>query len=107
MSLATLFDKTVTLERLSPVASTKKETFQAVVGNISCAIHPVEGTQQEMLEGGLYNTFKMFCDDSTDIRIGDRVLEGSNTYTVKGLKTYDMGTDSSMKHKSIVLVKGV
>jgi hypothetical protein len=107
MGISTMFNKTVTLERLTAIANTKKESWQAVAGSIPCAIHPVEGTQQEMLEGGFYNTFKMFCDDAVDIRIGDRVIDGSTEYVVKGIKTYDMASNSSIRHKNIALVKGV
>jgi hypothetical protein len=106
MSLLNQYTHTITLKRLTAIAGTKKEDWQAVAGDIVCAIHPVEGTQQEMLEGGFYNTFKMFCDDATDIRIGDKVIDGSTEYTVKGIKTYDMASNTSIRHKNITLVKG-
>lgn len=103
--LTNLYNKSVTLKRLSDVAGTNKEAWQAVSGTIACAIHPVEGTQTEMLEGGFFNTFKMFCATGTDIRIGDRVIDGSDIYTVKGKKDYSFAGSSAMKHLNIVLVK--
>lgn len=105
MGVSNYYNKTVTLERLSAVAGTKKETWQPVVGDISCAIHPLEGSQQELLEGGFFNTYKMFCSPSVDLRIGDRVIDGSDTYTVKGIKTFNFAGNSIMHHKNIILVK--
>lgn len=106
MSLKNLYNKTVTLKRLSAVAGTYKETFQDVSGSISCSIHPVEGSQQEILEGGFYNTFKMFCSQDEDVRVGDKVIDGSITYVVKGIKQYDFAGSTRITHQNIILVKG-
>lgn len=110
--LTNLFNKTVTIKRLSTVTGTNKETWQtvtigtpAVPVSIACAIHPVDGSQSEMLEGGFFNTFKMFCATGTDIQIGDLVVDGSDTYTVKAKKDYSFAGSSSIKHLNIILVK--
>lgn len=105
MSLSGLYNKIVTLKRLGSVVGTHKETWQDVDGELSCAIHPIEGSQQELLEGGFFNTFKMFCDKDVDIRIGDRVIDDTDTYTVKGIKGYDFAGSSNIRHQNITLVK--
>lgn len=105
MSIANLYNKTVTTQRLSDVAGTKKEAWSQNLASLSCAIHPVDGNQQEMLEGGFFNTFKMFCDEGTDIKVGDRVIDGDDTYTVKGLKSYNFAGNAMVRHLNITLVK--
>jgi hypothetical protein len=108
--LHNLYNKTVGVKRLGSVSGTHKEAWADVEsgGNpieVSCAIHPLEGSQQELLEGGFFNTFKMFCPTGTDIKIGDRVIDGSDTYTVKGLKTYGFAGSSSIQHLNLIIVK--
>lgn len=105
MSLATLYNKTVSTERLGNVSGTKKEAWATSLASLSCAIHPVEGSQQEMLEGGFFNTFKMFCAVGTNIRVGDRVIDGSDTYTVKGIKSFNFAGSTGIRHLNITLVK--
>jgi hypothetical protein len=105
MSLSNLYNKTVSTERLGAVEGSKKEAWEENLASLSCAIHPVEGSQSEMLEGGFFNTFKMFCASGTDLLVGDRVIDGDDTYTVKGSKSYNFAGNATIQHMNITLVK--
>lgn len=111
MGISSLYNKTVTLKRLQAVSGTHKEAWEDVVDGdeivieVACAIHPIDGTQQEILEGGFFNTFKMFCSTDDDIQIGDRVIDGDDTYTVKGIRKFNFAGTAESQHQNILLVK--
>lgn len=103
MSLGNLYNKTVDTQRLGAVADTIKEVFETNLTGVSCAIHPVETEQQNLNDGAFYNTYKMWCAVDTDIVTGDRVIDGSTIYTVRGVATYDFGRST---HLRVTMVLG-
>ena len=100
--LANLYDKTVSTKRLAAVASTNKETWQDNLVDLPCTIHPVETSQQNLNDGAFYKTFKLWCELGTDIVIGDRIIEGATTYTVKGVSIYDFGRNAHLRVTMVV-----
>lgn len=106
MAISRLFTKTVSTKRLGTVGSSHKETWSTHLASVECAIHPAGSEQNEYGDGAFYKLLKMWCPIDTDIAIGDRVIDGSIVYTVKGVATYDFGS-SDNQHLSCLLVKGV
>ena len=102
--ISSFYNKTVSTQRLANVSGSKRESWGTNLASLACHIQPVEGSPADSFLGGFYNTFKMYCAPDADVQIGDRVIDGSTTYVVKGLKTYDFGGSSSEKHKLIALV---
>lgn len=89
MSIENYFTKTISINRLTPVTGTDKETYAQVLTNIACRIES-QGDEAVMLDdGAYYKIFKMFCGIK-DIRIGDQALdEDGNYYWVKGVNKFD------------------
>lgn len=103
MGIADLYDREVDTKRLTAVVGTNKETFANNLTDVPCTIHPVETSQQNLNDGAFYQTFKMWCDLGTDIKKGDKIIDGSTTYTVKGVSNYNFGRSNHMR---IVMVLG-
>ena len=103
MSIANRFDKTVSTKRLAAVAGTNKETWSTNLASLSCTIHPVETQQQNLNDGAFYNTFKLWCAVDADVLLGDRVIDGTTTYTVRGVSVYDFGGNT---HLRVTLARG-
>lgn len=103
MSIAKLYNKTVSTQRLAAVSGTNKQTWGTNLASLDCTIHPVETSQQALGDGAFYKTFKLWCAVGSDVLIGDRVIDGSDTYTVKGVSTYDFGRNP---HLRVTMVLG-
>jgi hypothetical protein len=95
----------VSTQRLGAVPSTLKEVWVTNLASLDCAIMPQGGETSEFGSGAFYNTFKMWCAESTDILVGDRVMDGATTYTVRGMSDYNVGS-GNVRHKSVLLVVG-
>jgi len=104
MSISAFYNKTVSTQRLTVVASSNKEIFSTNEAAISCAIHPLSPKEALSSGGAFFNTFKMFCAVSEDIEDKDRVIDGSDTYTVQSVAIFDDVVGNT--HKEIVLTKG-
>lgn len=92
MSIGKYYDTTVSVERLSDVANTDKETYAEIETDLLCKIE-AQGSEYTMLaDGYYYKLFMMYCPPK-DILIGDRIIEESsgNEYTVKGVNRYNKG----------------
>lgn len=100
-----LFKLEVEMHRLSEVSGTKKEIWQSYNSNVPCSIFPIDGSQQGFGNGGSYSSFKMFCPDDVDVKIGDKVINGSEKYVVRSIKTYDMVASRHLRHKSLIITK--
>lgn len=103
MSIQDLYNHTVSTERLANVVGSNKKTWGTNLASLDCTIHPVESTQQGLGDGAYYNTAKLWCDVDSDIRTGDRVIDGDNVYTVSGVSAYDFGRNP---HLRATIVKG-
>ncbi len=106
MAISRFYKKIVSTQRLSTVAGSKRESFQANLISLKCAIHPLSPDKALLGGEAFYNTFKMFCVSSADILTGDRVIDGTDTYTVQSIADYD-DVASENSYKSIIIVKGL
>lgn len=96
MPISKLYNKRVATQRLSAVSGSRKETWQTNLAVLACAIHPLE-SNETILNGGIFRGFKLFCASGADLAIGDRVIDGSSTYTVKGLSDFDFGRNQHIE----------
>ena len=103
MPIDRLFDREVDTKRLARVGSSHKEAWGNNLSGLQCHIQPVEGEPQELLSGAYATMFKMWCPVDTDIIIGDRIIDGARTFTVRGLKIHDYG---GSQHVSATLSLG-
>lgn len=105
MSITSFFGRSVNTQRLTLVAGSNRTSFQANETGVSCAIHPLNPEQSITEYGAVYKAFKMFCDSSVDIIVGDRVIDGSTTYTVKAVYQMD-DVSSENTHLKVILYQG-
>lgn len=105
MSITSFYNRTVNTQRLSLVTGSNRTTFQSNLTGVVCAIHPLNPEQAVSEYGAIYRVFKMFCSNSYDILVGDRVIDGSTTYTVKAVSLMD-DVASENTHIKVILYKG-
>lgn len=104
MGIQKFYNTTVTTQRLSDVAGSKKETFQANLVALRCHIQPISGESQLVgVAGGYYQTFRMFCASDSDIQEGDKVIDGSTIYLVRGTLSRNFGKGSGSKHLEVLI----
>jgi len=107
MSITGMYKKTVTTSRLSDIGgASKRQRWIANLTGVAAAIHPANAELIAVQGSAFYNTYKMFCGSTLDIAIGDRVVDGSDTYTVTGKSLYDDTGGRTNEHMRLVLVKG-
>jgi len=97
MKIDRRFDRTVNTQRQEDVAGSKRQVWADKLTNLRCAIQPQSGEQQ-ILQEAIYKGFEMWTFEKTDIITGDKVIEGSKVYIVKGVREMDFGRN---KHISI------
>lgn len=91
-----LFDKAVSTQRLGDIEETDTETFSENLTSVECNIQPLEDSLSEDIEGNYGQDFLMFCGDE-DIEIGDKIIDGSDIYLVKGLEKYTLMGQTHME----------
>lgn len=107
MGISTFYKKTVSTKRLADVGGgSKRQSWSTNVASLTCAIHPLNAELIAVQDSAFYNTFKMFCAASVDIEIGDRIIDGADTYTVTGKSNYDDLGGASNEHQRLTIVKG-
>ena len=107
MSIAGFYKKTVNTSRQQDIGgSSKRQRWVTNLSSISCAIHPENPELIAVQGSAFYNTFKMFCAKTHDIEIGDRVIDGSDNYTVTGKSLYDDLGGRNNEHMRLTVVKG-
>lgn len=107
MGIQSFYRKTVTIQRLTNVGGgSLRQDWQDVAEDVACAIHPVSPEDVTAMGAAFFQSHKMFCAASVDIEIGDRVVDGSVIYTVKGKSLYDDMGGANNEHARISLVKG-
>lgn len=103
MSLKKLYTNTVSTQRLSNVTGSFKETWKANLASLTCHIQPVTGEQAEVFTA-YYKTFKLWCATGSDVRIGDRIINGADTYTVQGVRDFKVGSNGVNHLEAIILL---
>lgn len=107
MSIADLYSRTVSTQRTAVVGTSKRREWGDNLTGLACAIHEVEATQTDLANGsgGFMKSYKLWCPLTTDIKIGDRVVDEDDvSYTVKSVKKYNYGKNT---HLLIVMNEGV
>ena len=107
MGIANFFNKTISTQRYGSVGgSSKRRRLTTNLSSVSCAIHPAS-IELTAIEGtAFYNMFKMFCIKNLDIKIGDKIVDGSDIYTVNGVGDYDDFSGRSNEHMRLSILKG-
>ena len=105
MGIARRYDNIVAVHRMNAVAGSFRKTWAVLTVAVNCHIQPENGQQNELQEGAFYKLFKMWCPVDTDIRVGDRVVDGTTTYDVRGIKTYNYGSEAN-QHREVSLALG-
>lgn len=107
MAIKKFYKDRVTVQRLSNVSGSKKETFQNIKTNMPCHIQALTGENFAVDEGSFYGRERMWCADSEDIQEGDKIINGSIKYVVNGVGSRSYGRGSSNAHKDILLMRAV
>lgn len=95
------YNKTMLTQRLADVTGTNKETYATNVASFNGLIQPAEEAYNEDLNGSVGKTFIMYSE-VIDLKEGDRVIDGSTTYTVIGIKTF---SDQDSEHHIESLIR--
>lgn len=90
------FDLTVNTERLTAISGTDSEDWQANLTDVACQIQPLEDSPGSDLDGSYGKDFLMFCNE-VDIIEGDKIVNGSDEYIVKGKRIYDFVGESHLE----------
>ena len=107
MGIAGFYKKSVNTTRLADVGGgSKRQSWGTNLTGIDVAIHPQNAELVAVEGSAFYNTFKMFCATTHDIEIGDRIVDGSDTYTVTGKLDYDDLGGRNNEHAKYTIVKG-
>lgn len=107
MSITNFFQKTISTKRYTNIGgSSKRQRLTTNLSGVSAAIHPVNIELFAVEGSAFYNSFKMFCTKNLDIKIGDKVIDGSDTYTVNGVADYDDLNGRNDEHMRLSLLKG-
>lgn len=107
MSITRFYNRIVSTQRMSDVGGgSKRQNWQESIVGVPCAIIPENGELFTVQGSAFYNRFKLWCDTTYDIQIGDRIIdENSEAYSVIGRAVFD-GTGSSNKHSKFIILKG-
>jgi hypothetical protein len=98
--IADRYNKTISTKRLGAIATTKKEQYATYLTGIKCLMQPFDQSFNEDIDGSTGKNFNMFCQVS-DIKQGDEVIDGSDTYKVVGVSTYEDGVGSH--HMEVII----
>ena len=95
------YNKTVSTKRLSDIATTKKEQYATYLNGVKCLIQPFQQSFNEDIDGSTGKDYNMYCE-VVDIKQGDEVVDGSDTYKVTGVSTFE---DSVGSHHMEVIIR--
>lgn len=95
------YNQTASTNRETYIAgSTIKKELTSHLSSFACHIQPLEAELAQTLQGGFGKAWLMFCP-VLDIDEGDEVIvDGTDTYKVRGVETYDF---SRNPHCEVVL----
>ena len=107
MGINNFLHKTISTKRYGNIGgSSKRQRLSTNLSNVSAAIHPASAELVAIEGSAFYNMFKMFCAKNLDIKIGDKIVDGSDTYTVNGIADYDDLNGRNNEHMRLSLLKG-
>lgn len=100
MSIDSLYNTTVSVERLKVVSGNKKD-YGTHITSLACSIQPLDPKISQDIEGGFGKDMLMLCSIQ-DIKEGDRVIHGSDEYRIVGIEKFEQVIGSAI-HMEIVL----
>ena len=98
MSKQPYFTKTVTTKRITDIAGTDNQDWQDNLSGIICNIQPLDDSFNEDLEGSYGKDYLMHTDIA-DIIVGDKIVDGTDEYLVKGVRSFQVMSFSVMELK--------
>lgn len=102
-TIETFYDTTVTVSRVSsfnPTGSTVTASTGTVLGTLAMETEP----EQLYFTNDIGKEFDFYCDEDSDILIGDALLTGTKEYDVRALSDYKDREDDSESHLKIRIV---
>jgi len=85
---------TVTVNRLA--SATDKESYSAN-GTLTGHLQPLDTETSVLLGSQAGQAFALYTETGVDLLVTDKVTIGTDTYTIRGKQTYDMGTFPHIK----------
>ena len=96
MPITSIFDRTVTAQRLTPIYESNGDEYADNATDVACTIQPVDDSYTEDLTGSYGKDFVMFCLPA-DIADGDRIVDGATAYKVCGVESHDFQGEKHME----------
>ena len=88
MSFIGLLNTTVITQRLTRTGD--KESWATSLSSCKAHIQPLDIASSAVTDGAFFKSYKMWTQIA-DILDGDRVIDGSTTYVVKGVEKHNYG----------------
>lgn len=85
--IETFYDTTVTITRGSTSTPTSGDSI-TTIGTVIGVFRPVSDKADLYIENNTGNEFDFFCDEPTDIEVGDDLIS-TETYNVLGVSVYE------------------
>lgn len=95
------YNKVVKTKRLTDITGTDKEDYQDFIIELACLIQPFVDSYQEDLDGSVGKDYVMFCEVA-DVVEGDRIIDGTDEYSVVGVKRY---SDKNGEHHLEAIIR--
>ena len=89
------FDEIITQYRLTQNATSSTEEYQHI-GSITGSIKPAKADDIMLSDGVPYETYKLYCEDYTDIREGDKLTSVPiSSVDYKNIQGTDINNDTT------------
>ncbi len=102
MSISNFYDRVVSTQRMVATVGNKKQ-LATNLQTLSCTIQPSESSVSQVLDGSFYQSYMLICATGLDLKVGDRIIDTSRTFIVKGVEVYDYGKN---QHIEALIVEG-
>jgi hypothetical protein len=104
MKLSRFFQHKVDIYRLTTTVSSgrKTEAWESIQTSVPCSIQPVSEELIALGQGDFFDTANIFFPENTNIKVGDKSVQGEIEYIAKGVQKKDYGfTQNHIKVSSI------
>jgi len=101
MAIDTHYNRIIKTQRLED-ESGDTEAYQDYIPALNCHIQPLDDNFSEDLAGSFGKNFLMFCQ-VCDILEGDKIIDGTDTYRVTGVDSYNFRDED--KHMELIIRK--
>jgi len=93
-----LFIKTINTKRLTDVTDTDNQDWQDNLSGIKCSLQVGDDSFSEDLAGS-YGKDCVLYTDICDMKVGDKVIDGTDEYLITGVRSYTVTIYSIMEVK--------